>query len=231
MTSEKSSLFPERGDESRAVLSRFQEAMLDSQLSKVKEITEIHVGIVNATAGRSEWGILLGVSFLAAHSPHQKSFLRKEQGDKADDATTPPYACFPACKFRLSVRHNHSHFTLINRTLMYESKAHPPLPRRQFARRVLRHAAVALALLLFSLLLGMAGYMYFEHLPWRDAFLNAAMLMGGMGPVDAPHTDGGKLFAGLYALYAGLLFLVIAGIVLTPVVHRVMHTFHWEEDQ
>jgi hypothetical protein len=61
--------------------------------------------------------------------------------------------------------------------------------------------------------------------------LNAAMLMGGMGPVDAPHTNGGKVFAGLYALYAGLLFLIIAGIVLTPVVHRVMHQFHWEEDK
>jgi hypothetical protein len=83
--------------------------------------------------------------------------------------------------------------------------------------------------LLFSLMLGMAGYGYFEHLPWRDAFLNAAMLMGGMGPVDAPQTDGGKLFAGLYALYAGLVFLVAAGLVFAPVVHRVMHKFHWEE--
>lgn len=113
---------------------------------------------------------------------------------------------------------------------MYESKAHPPIPRAQFVRRVLLHAAVALALLLLSLMLGMAGYGYFEHLPWRDAFLNAAMLMGGMGPVDAPRTDGGKLFAGLYALYAGLLFLVTAGIVLTPLVHRVMHKFHWVQD-
>lgn len=114
---------------------------------------------------------------------------------------------------------------------MYEPKSHPPLPRRQFVQRLLRHAFVALALLLFSLLLGMAGYMAFENLPWRDAFLNSAMLMGGMGPVDAPHTNGGKLFAGLYALYAGLLFLIIAGVVLTPVVHRVMHKFHWEEDK
>ncbi len=114
---------------------------------------------------------------------------------------------------------------------MYESSTHPPLPRKQFLQRVLRHAAIALALLLFSLALGMAGYMAFENLPWRDAFLNAAMLMGGMGPVDAPHTDSGKVFAGLYALYAGLLFLIIAGIVLTPVVHRVMHRFHWQEDK
>jgi hypothetical protein len=75
----------------------------------------------------------------------------------------------------------------------------------------------------------MAGYEYFEHLEWRDAFLNAAMLMGGMGPVDAPRTPGGKLFAGVYALYAGLGFLVAAGLMFTPVVHRVLHKFHWEE--
>jgi hypothetical protein len=90
------------------------------------------------------------------------------------------------------------------------------------------HVAAALGLLLFSLTLGMAGYEHFEQLPWRDAFLNSAMLLGGMGPVDAPRTDGGKLFAGLYALYAGLVFLLVAGLVFAPVVHRVMHKFHWE---
>ena len=114
---------------------------------------------------------------------------------------------------------------------MYEPKPHPPIPRRQFVGRLLLHVAAAFALFLFSLLPGMAGYAYFEHLPWRDAFLNSAMLMGGMGPVDAPRTDGGKLFAGLYALYAGLILLVAAVLVVTPVVHRVMHRFHWEKDR
>jgi hypothetical protein len=114
---------------------------------------------------------------------------------------------------------------------VYEPKAHPPIPRHRFVRRVLLHAAAALALVLVSLMLGIAGYQYFEQLPWRDAFLNAAMLTGGMGPVDAPRTDGGKLFAGLYALYAGLIFLVAAGLICTPVVHPVMHKFHWEEDR
>jgi hypothetical protein len=113
---------------------------------------------------------------------------------------------------------------------MYESKAHSPIPRSQFIRRVLLHAAAALALMLASLILGIGGYQYFEQLPWRDAFLNAAMLMGGMGPVDAPRTDGGKLFAGLYAMYAGVMLLVAAVLVVTPVVHRVMHRFHWEKD-
>lgn len=96
---------------------------------------------------------------------------------------------------------------------------------------MLLHFAAALALVLFSLVLGMAGYEYFEQLPWRDAFLNAAMLLGGMGPVNAPQTNGGKLFAGLYALYAGLAFLVGVGVVFTPIVHRVMHKFHWSQNQ
>lgn len=114
---------------------------------------------------------------------------------------------------------------------MYEPKIHPPIPPVRFVRRVLLHAAAAIALLLLSLLVGMAGYEYYEHLPWRDAFLNAAMLLGGMGPVDSPRTDGGKLFAGLYALYAGLVFLVTAGLIFAPVMHRLMHKFHWQQDR
>lgn len=111
---------------------------------------------------------------------------------------------------------------------MYERKHHRPLSRAHFARRLLAHTAVASGIVLLSLGAGMAGYMRFESLAWRDAFLNAAMLLGGMGPVDAPRTDGGKLFAGFFALYAGLVFLVGVAIVLAPVVHRVLHTFHWE---
>jgi hypothetical protein len=76
----------------------------------------------------------------------------------------------------------------------------------------------------------MAGYAHYEGLAWRDAFLNAAMLLGGMGPVEVPRTEGGKLFAGLYALYAGLVFLVAVGIVLAPLVHRLLHKFHWDAD-
>jgi hypothetical protein len=117
------------------------------------------------------------------------------------------------------------------RTPMYEAKAHPPIPRERFARRVLLHFAAALGVLSVSLALGMLGYEYFENLPWRDAFLNAAMLMGGMGPVDAPRTNGGKVFAGLYALYAGLVFLAAAGLVFAPILHRLLHRFHWEKDR
>ncbi len=112
--------------------------------------------------------------------------------------------------------------------MIYEHRGKPPLSRRAFLRRVARHAVVAGLLVLGSLAAGMAGYSYFERLSWLDAFLNAAMLLGGMGPVTTPLTTGGKAFAGLYALYSGMVFLIVAGIVLAPVVHRVLHRFHWD---
>ncbi len=113
---------------------------------------------------------------------------------------------------------------------MYEHRATPPIPLRRFLRRLASHVLVASGLVLASLAVGMAGYARFERLAWIDAFLNAAMLMGGMGPVDAPRTDAGKLFAGAYALYCGLVFLVAAGIAGAPVLHRLLHKFHWIED-
>jgi hypothetical protein len=112
---------------------------------------------------------------------------------------------------------------------MYESHHQPPLDRQRFAHRVLRHLAAAIGLLLASLAIGMLGYVLFERLSWIDAFLNAAMLLGGMGPVNAPLTHAGKLFAGLYALYAGLVFLLMAALIFTPLLHRVLHRFHWNE--
>lgn len=111
---------------------------------------------------------------------------------------------------------------------MYESRHEPPLARDRFLRRILLHGAIAATLLLVSLGIGMVGYETLEGLAWRDAFLNAAMLLGGMGPVDAPRTDAGKVFAGLYALYAGLVFLLVVGLVFTPVMHRLLHRFHWD---
>ena len=95
---------------------------------------------------------------------------------------------------------------------------------------MLLHASVAASLVMLSLGIGMAGYAYFEHLGWLDAFLNSAMLLGGMGPVNNPQTSGGKLFAGLYALYSGLVFLVTVGVVLAPVLHRALHLFHSKKD-
>ena len=94
---------------------------------------------------------------------------------------------------------------------------------------MLRHAAAALLLVLLSLGVGMAGYGHYEHLAWRDSFLNASMLLGGMGPVESPVTAHGKIFAGCYALFAGLVFILSAGVIGTPVVHRLIHRFHWDE--
>lgn len=114
---------------------------------------------------------------------------------------------------------------------MYETATQRPLSRPRFLRRLAVHGLVALALLVGSTLLGMTGYMHFEHLPPVDAFLNTSMLLGGMGPVDAPKTDAGKMFAGLFALYAGLFFLVTAALMLAPVLHRLLHRFHWMQEK
>jgi hypothetical protein len=111
---------------------------------------------------------------------------------------------------------------------MYESKKHPPLGRALFLMRMVNHLLAALSLLFISLLLGISGYLIFEHLSLTDAFLNASMLLGGMGPVNMPVTTGGKIFAGLYALYSGLVFIVSAALIFTPVLHRVLHRFHWD---
>ena len=113
---------------------------------------------------------------------------------------------------------------------MYEAKHHRPLPLRRFLQRMFSHGVAALALLVGSLWAGVAGYMHSEHLSALDAFLNAAMLLGGMGPVNPPVSSAGKLFAGCYALYAGLVFIVTAAIMLTPVLHRVLHRFHWASE-
>jgi hypothetical protein len=112
---------------------------------------------------------------------------------------------------------------------MYEPRHKRPLTRAKFLRRLMGHMLVGLGVISASLMVGMAGYVIFENLPWIDAFLNAAMLLGGMGPVDMPQTEAGKLFAGLYALYAGLVLIVVAALLITPVIHRVLHLLHWEE--
>jgi hypothetical protein len=111
---------------------------------------------------------------------------------------------------------------------MYESKSQKPLVPAAFRSRLVAHLAAALGLVAFSLAIGMAGYMALEALTPIDAFLNASMLLGGMGPVTTPLSWGGKLFAGCYALYAGLVFIATAALVFTPVLHRVIHRFHWD---
>lgn len=112
---------------------------------------------------------------------------------------------------------------------MYETRHQRPIPRRHFVRRVVIHAFISTGMVTVSLFAGMLGYVVLERLTWIEAFLNAAMLLGGMGPVDMPKTDGGRLFAGLYALYAGMIFLISVGFFIAPGFHRMMHRFHWKE--
>ena len=119
---------------------------------------------------------------------------------------------------------------MAQRTLLgFESRYQPLLGRAAFVRRMARSVAAAGLLIGPSLLAGMAGYRFFEGMPWIDAFANAAMILSGMGPLAPLQTFGGKLFAGCYALYSGLALIVATGIVLAPVVHRLMHRFHWDQ--
>jgi hypothetical protein len=104
-----------------------------------------------------------------------------------------------------------------------------PLPSRQaFIRRFLKHGLFALIFMVASLLVGIAGYHHYENLSYLDSLLNASMILGGMGPVGELHTSGGKLFASAYALFSGVFFLVIAGVLFAPLIHRFLHKFHLE---
>lgn len=97
-----------------------------------------------------------------------------------------------------------------------------------FAERMARAIGLALLLILPSLVLGIAGYMYFEGMALTDAFLNASMILSSMGPAVELKTQGGKIFAGCYALYSGLVVVIATGFVLAPIFHRVLHKFHVE---
>ena len=99
------------------------------------------------------------------------------------------------------------------------------------AAHMVSHGLGLLPLGVGTLVLGMSIYHWAEGLDWPDAFLNASMLLGGMGPVNSLHTTAGKLLAGLYALFAGVVFLVLAGVMLTPAIHHVLQRFHLERER
>jgi hypothetical protein len=101
--------------------------------------------------------------------------------------------------------------------------------KRLFWRRMALHSGVASGLLAVSLAIGMWGYSRYEHMEWRDAFANASMILAGMGPLKTDLSDNGKVFAGLYALYSGLVVIAIAGLLLAPAVHHLMHKVHWDD--
>lgn len=114
---------------------------------------------------------------------------------------------------------------------IFEHRHQQPIPFEAFLLRQARYLLSAMLLLAFGLGIGVVGYHELEAMAWLDAFLNAAMILGGMGPVDQLHTDAGKLFAGLYALFSGLVFLVTAGLFFSPLVHRLLHKFHFEAQE
>jgi len=113
----------------------------------------------------------------------------------------------------------------------FEHRTEPLLATQAFIRRVIISFLFGIVLILLSLAVGMTGYHVFEHLEWIDSFANASMLLSGMGPLEQPQTEAGKIFAGIYALYSGLAVILIAGITFAPIVHRFLHKFHLENKE
>ena len=114
---------------------------------------------------------------------------------------------------------------------MFERHHEKLLPRRAFLKRLAKYALISISIIIVSLLIGMIGYHGFADYSWVDSFLNSAMLMGGMGPVGSLNTNAGKIFAGIYALYCGLVELVAVAIFAAPLFHRFLHHFHLEREQ
>jgi hypothetical protein len=115
------------------------------------------------------------------------------------------------------------------RVLRYEHRSQPVLPRRLFLRRILAHALLALGVVTVSLAVGVVGYHFLAGLAWIDALMNAAMILGGMGPVDVIPEVPGKLFASFYALYSGVAFLAVAAVLVAPFAHRLLHRLHLDD--
>lgn len=112
---------------------------------------------------------------------------------------------------------------------MYEHRSDAVLPRAQFLNRVTGHLVVSVAIVAVSLTIGTVGYRVLGRLDWIDAFLNASMILTGMGPVSTLVTPGAKLFAAFYALYSGVVFLAAVGVLAAPFFHRILHKLHVDE--
>lgn len=114
---------------------------------------------------------------------------------------------------------------------MFEDRNDPLISSQAFAGRMLQWLLITFALLALSLGVGVWGYHHFEQMGWVDALLNASMILGGMGEIDALYTTGGKLFASFYAIYSGIFLVACGGLLLVPVFHRVLHRFHADDDE
>jgi hypothetical protein len=114
---------------------------------------------------------------------------------------------------------------------MFEHISKPVLPRAQFVSRQWWALLLGVVLITVSLAIGMVGYRYyFPTLDWADAFVNAAMILSGMGPLAVPETTAAKIFSGMYAIYSGLMLVMTAGVIFAPLVHRFLHKLHADED-
>ncbi len=113
---------------------------------------------------------------------------------------------------------------------VFEHRRQPLISGSAFARRMLNNGVIGVAVLAGALLIGILGYRWTAGLSWVDALLNASMILGGMGPVDTLTSDSAKLFASFYAIFSGVVFLAVFGILAAPVYHRIIHRFHLEED-
>jgi hypothetical protein len=118
-----------------------------------------------------------------------------------------------------------------NGKIMFEHFKEPLASRSIFIKRLSQTASLGLILIVIALGIGMVGYHHFEKMPWIDAFANAAMILSGMGPLAPLQYSSGKIFAGLYALFSGLMFIVIMGIIFSPIIHRTLHKFHVAYDE
>jgi hypothetical protein len=113
---------------------------------------------------------------------------------------------------------------------VFENRREPILPTRIFIRRLLRCLGLALAIIAVALSIGVAGYHFIAGLPWIDALLNASMILTGMGPVNVLRSNAAKVFASFYALFSGVVFISLMGLLLSPIAHRVLHKFHLSDE-
>jgi hypothetical protein len=110
----------------------------------------------------------------------------------------------------------------------FEHRTQKVIPRRAFVERMARALGIWLALTAGGLVIGMIGYSVTEGMGPADAFVNAAMILSGMGPIQELHTTAGKIFAGCYAMFSGLVIIIATGFILAPLYHRLLHRFHVE---